>query len=232
MRHHRGMLVSPRDSMLYLLEPKDVEAGLPDFIKVYQAPAERVVRWAHDYLCQPHPALGREGPVCPYTEPSLKRGLFWLTVYPGPDPKLEEVSAVVARYREWFLELEPAAGKETEYKAILILFPDLAPARAPGVIDALQAALKPQFVAAGLMIGQFHAGCQEPALWNRDFRPLRSSVPLLAIRHMVRTDAAFLIKDAGSLASYLRRFGGDVPGKLLPVVRDAALRFGLEDPEA
>lgn len=151
-------------------------------------------------------------------------------MYSGSDPKLEEACAVVTKYREWFLELEPVAGREAEYKTILILFPDLAPARAPDVIDTIQAALKPEFIAQGLMIGQFHADCEEPALWNRDFRSLRSTIPLLAIRYMVRTDAAFLTKDAGSLAAYLRRFGQDVPSKLQSGVRDAALRLGLEYP--
>lgn len=225
------MLVSSSEPTLCLLEPHDIEENLlPDCMKVHRAHVEQVIHWAHTYLCQPHPALGREGAVCPYAEISLKRELFWLTVYPQPYPSLGEASAVVGRYREWFLELEPAEGKEAEYKAILILFPDLAPARAVAFIDALQAALKPEFIAEGLMIGQFHAGCEEPALWNPDFRPLRSTVPLLAIRTMVRTDGVFLTRDALSLTAYLRRFGHDVPGKIEPVVRAAALRLGLEYP--
>ena len=170
------------DPSLCLFDLRDVEGGaLPEPMKPYQTPMAEVVNWAHTYLCRPHPALGREGPVCPYTEVSLKRSLFWLTVHPGGSPKLEEAAAVVTRYMECFLELEPVVGREAEYKTILILFPDLpAPAYAD-VIDALQIALKPQFVSRGLMIGQFHCACEEPGLWNRGLRPLRSPVPLLAI---------------------------------------------------
>jgi hypothetical protein len=80
------------------------------------------------------------------------------------------------------------------------------------------------------MIGQFYDGCEEPAIWNRDFRPLASPVPLLAIRNMVRTDAPFLVKDAVSLEAYLRQFGDDVPGRLRPMVHDAALGLGLTPP--
>jgi hypothetical protein len=225
------MLVSPTDPTLYLLDPHDVATGvLPDRSNGYRRHAEKVLEWAHAYLCRPHPALGREGPVCPYTEPSLERALFWLTFYSGREPASDDVAAVVTKYREWFLELEPADGADAQYKAILVLFPDLAPARAPRVIDAVQRASKPELVADGLMIGQFHPGCDEPALWNRDFRPLRSPVPLLAIRHMVRTDAPFLTRDAGSLSAYLERFGDVVPTRLEPAVREAALAFGLEYP--
>jgi hypothetical protein len=225
------MLVSPTDPTLYLLDPHDVAAGvLLPRSNGYRARAEEVVEWARTYLCRPHPALGRDGPVCPYTEPSLERALFWLTFYSGSDPALGDVAASVTRYREWFLELEPADGADAQYKAILILFPDLVPARAPDVIDSLQAALKPEFVADGLMIGQFHPRCEKPALWNPDFRPLQSPVPLLAIRHMVRTDAAFLTHDAASLSAYLQRFATVVPTRLEPAVREAAVALGLEYP--
>jgi hypothetical protein len=226
------MRVSSSDPSLYLLDPNDLAGdGLPDEVRIHQACVEEVARWARGYLCQPHPALGREGPVCPYTEHSLERSLFWITVSARPNPTREELSAIVIRYREWFVKLEPVKGKEAEYKTIVILLPNLGTAQIPDLIDEVQAVLRPAFIAQGLMIGQFHSGCEEPGLWNRDFRPLQSTVPLLAIRYMVRTDAAFMTRDARSLATYLRRFGRDVPGRLQPMVRQAALAFGLEYPE-
>ena len=65
------------------------------------------------------------------------------------------------------------------------------------------------------MLGEFHSG--PPAkggLWNPDFRPLHSPVPLLAVRHMVATDLPFLIDDAAALRSYLERFGSTAPPAL------------------
>ena len=223
------MRVLPRDPTLYLLGPADIKQDLlPSHIKPYQGSLEKVVSWARAYLCQPHALLGREGPVCPYTQPSLDRGLFWLAVYPGPHPTLEEVYAFVLKYQEWFLELDPLTGKEAQYKALLILFPDLERDAAPDVIDTVQANLKPEFITKGLMIGQFHAACEEPALWNPHFRPLRSPVPLLAIRYMVPTDFPFL-KDEGSwVSTYLQHFGHAVPTRLQAAVGEAALRFDLE----
>jgi len=222
------MLVSPTDPALELFDPFEVTNGrLPDHLQAHRERAASVVEWARLYLCRHHAALGRDGPVCPYTEPSLERSLFRLAIYVGSDPALDEVCAIVTKYRDWFLHLEPVSSKDAELKVILILFPDIAAHRAAGVIDRVQSTLKPTFTAAGLMIGQFHPWCDEPAVWNLDFRPLRSPVPLLAIRNMVRTDAPFLTNDAISLSAYLARFGHDVPARLQAKVLDAARAHGL-----
>ena len=59
----------------------------------------------------------------------------------------------------------------------------------------------------GLMLGQFHPlPPAEGGLWNPDFRPLRSPVPLLAIRQMVPSDLPFLTGEVEFLDSYLRVF--------------------------
>jgi hypothetical protein len=58
------------------------------------------------------------------------------------------------------------------------------------------------------MIGEFHPGPPPaPGLWNADFRPMRSPLPLLAVRHMVAADTPFLRGDPEHLAAYRRRFG-------------------------
>ena len=63
-----------------------------------------------------------------------------------------------------------------------------------------------------LMLGQFHPlPPAEPGLWNADFRPLRSPVPLLAIRHMVPTDLPFLTSDRRFVESYREVFGDSLP---------------------
>ncbi len=225
------MRVLPADPACYLIGPADLEQGsLPDHAEKYRKSIEEIVTWARAFLCNPHPDLGREGQVCPYTRPSLDRELFWLTVYPAQNPTVEEVRSVIMKYQQWFLEMEPVAGREAQYKTILLLFPDLAPEMAPGIIDLIQATLKPEFVSKGLMIGQFHFGSDEPGLWNDNFRPLRTTVPLLAIRHMVPTDFPFLKKDRGWVKSYLQQFGYNIPKRVRAAVTDTALSFGLPTP--
>jgi|tagenome__1003787_1003787.scaffolds.fasta_scaffold20776526_3 hypothetical protein len=223
LAHSRG------SSTLRLVGAEDLRARqpLPAALDGDRAELDETLDWARGYLCEPHPELGRAGPVCPYAGPSLKRDLLWLAVHPAPDAGQDGVEGAVREYRRWFERLAPVAGPDTQYKTILILFPALPPAVAPDLLDSVQAALKPEFVERGLMLGQFHRSCAEAGLWNARFRPMRSAVPLLAIRTMVRGDAPFLVDDAHSLSAYLSRFGDDVPARLRPAVARAARTLGV-----
>ena len=210
------MLTHPHAPDLRLLEMADLDGpgDIPE-------PALRVLAWARSYLSAPHPELGRPGNVCPFVPSSLRGSHFYVAVRPGVEPDLADT---VRRYRDWFLELEPRERREAQLNTILILLPDVAPER----IDATQAALKPAFVEAGLMLGQFHpAPPSEPGLWNRDFRPLYSPVPLLAIRHMVPSDLPFLTAERRHLESYLARFRHAVPLRLHDLLSVAAADLGV-----
>lgn len=86
-------------------------------------------------------------------------------------------------------------------------------ANAPNLIDGVQLALKPQFVAKGLMIGEFHLANNATGLHNNNFYPLRTPYPSLAIRNMVPADLVFLSLDqyppalrVNFLESYLSNF--------------------------
>ena len=218
--------VSTTNPSLYLLLPSDLDGRLPEPAERYRGALEEVVRWSREYLCHSHPDLGRAGPVCPYARPSLDKELLWLTVHPGADPPLDELAAEVAAYGRWFTRLPPTAGHDAQYKAILILLPDLPPDRAPAIIDTVHAAEKPGFVAEGLMLGQFYSTCDRPGVRNHAFRPLQSTVPLLTIRHMVAPDGGFLTDQARFLRAYLARFGDAVPGRLQHTIDDAVVRLG------
>lgn len=232
------MLVHPEAAHLTLFEATDLESvedghlskllvgqGLPDTVG---GALTEILSWARSYLAQPHSELGRKGDVCPFTGPSLDRGTFYLTPYPGVPSGEAAVAEALREYRDWFLTLDPVALPLSQFKTILVLFPDVPAADAPALIDRAQALLKPAYVEAGLMIGEFHDGPPEQGgLWNPDWRPLRSPVPLLAIRHMVPTDVLFLEHDPDLLASYLAYFSGAVPKHLRERTEAAAARHGL-----
>jgi len=60
------------------------------------------------------------------------------------------------------------------------------------VIDGVQLALKPEFLAKGLMVGEFHRLNNACGLRNSSFYPLRTPSPCLAVRKIVPTDLAFM----------------------------------------
>jgi len=57
-------------------------------------------------------------------------------------------------------------------------------------------------------------------LWNKDFYPLYSPVPLLAIRYLVPNDFSFLTSKKDFVISYLTRFSDKIPKKLEPLIQE------------
>jgi hypothetical protein len=178
--------------------------------------------WATEFLTNPHADLGRDGEVCPFTGPSMRLHAFYMTV--SADRQLDDVMTTMRFYREWFPELEPTAGPSAQLRTILVVFPNLA-GGAGAVLDAAQEELKFEFVGQGLMIGQFHSDCSVPGVHNPNWRPLRSPVPILAIRYMVAGDGRFLVGDAYHLGSYLAYFGTKVPPELEELMHEALGRY-------
>lgn len=231
------MRIHPTDPRMYLVELSDFRAEpLPAPVQEHLEPLRAIVHWAMDYLCQPHAELGRRGAVCPFTTPSIRRNLFFLTVMPGADLRQADVVEVVRKYRDWFLELEPHEPRMAQYKTINILFPDIPEEAWSTLIEGTHGELKADYVSAGIMLGEFHPGPpQKVALRNPDFRPLKSPLPLLGIRNMVPTDFAFLRDRRDFMEAYLARHGDKIdslPGTMPADVRQAAAEFGLDLPGA
>ncbi|CRK62221.1 FIG01131493: hypothetical protein [Alloactinosynnema sp. L-07] len=224
------MLTSPTDPARVLLEVDDIEHDLlPVEFAPYRAHLRTILDWARQYLTRPHESLGRKGSVCPFVQASIDRRKFYLTVYPGRPQDPVEVAAALLPYRDWFLELAPRTQPASQLTTILVLFPDLFPGDVDAMIDGSQDALKKDYVERGLMIGEFHDGPPDKGgLWNPDFRPLSSPVPLLAVRHMVPTDFPFLRDDRDHALAYLRQFASQVPATVREAMVHALVGGGVE----
>ncbi|MFL5383908.1 MAG: DUF6875 domain-containing protein [Longimicrobiaceae bacterium] len=227
------MLTYEKDPRCWLAELSDLEADpAPEGVREHLDTIRRIVDWARAYLTKPHPELGRTGPVCPFVRPALARGTIFYTVCPGADLDVDQVESVARRYRDWFLELEPVSGRDAQYKSINMIFPDVPRSAMGRVIEGAQERLKLLYAREGIMIGEFHPGPPDKGgLWNEHFRPLRSPLPLLGIRHMVPTDFAFLKDGRETMEIYLAAFGDTVPAALAEQVHAAAVRFGLRQGE-
>lgn len=186
-----------------------------------------ITQWTKNFLAKPHAELGRSGPVCPFLPRALQLNTIRLAVIRAKNLEQSQIEAIVRNYRDDFLALEPNDGELAFYKAILLIFPDIGGEEAFQLIDGVQKTLKPFFVESGLMLGEFHEWNESPGLHNPDFRPLRSPIPMLAIRFMADADLPFLhqLSDDPNvriryLQAYLDRFG-NLGEKKLSQAREA-----------
>lgn len=180
-----------------------------DALAPYQ---DRIRRWATEFLVAPHADLGRAGPVCPYSATAISRETFWVGCADRADLTAHDVEEIAADMIPVFHALAPVDGPGAVTKSILILFPQITDY---SIIDEAQRRLKEKSIPAGLMIGQFYPGCEEPGVRNSEFRPLQSPIPLLAIRYMVSSDFPFLAPKSQWVEEYLKKFAPAVP----PAVR-------------
>jgi hypothetical protein len=217
--------------------PSPIPRALPRLLRASEiqrdcapdSPLRQALDWVRHSLTQPHPLLGRTGPVCPFVPVSLKLDTIWFVEIAEADLSFEYIATTITQYRDMFLAIEPTSGPDVIYKSFLTVFPALAGigAAGPALVDKVQQSLKKYFVDMGLMIGEFHATNESPGLRNPEFRPLRSPIPMLAIRRMVDSDLPFLVREeiytAKERSSFLRSYLSQLAGTLSPSKFDQAL---------
>lgn len=226
------MLVSQVEKIVVSFNALDETC--PESLKPFQKKLHNITRWVHDYLCKPHPELGRSGPVCPFVPTAIEKGLLQVIVYPGVTMETDRqtIHQIMLDERDAFLNTQPMRGNNAQFKAFLLIFPNLPDPQSHQIIDSIQSHLQEDFVEKGLMVGEFHPGPPDKVgLWNTSFRPLDCPEPMLAIRHMVPTDILFLKDQDNLVAEYLRIFGDLVPSRFRHLVEEAAARFGFDLPE-
>ncbi len=178
------------------------------------------VDWCEYFLGRPSSLVGRSGNVCPFVPEAMMRGSLKFAVIRLTNrgvAAMSEIEGVVTAFREHFVAYEKALGKIDIFGSWVMIYPDISPDEATQVIDPPQRKMKPSFVKEGLMVGEFHPYSRSPGLRSEAFRPLRSPIPLLVIRHMVESDIDFLSRPYDpapiriqSLRAYLQFLGSSL----------------------
>jgi hypothetical protein len=150
-------------------------------------------QWITEFVVNPHPELGREGDVCPFMKKAMLQDYVLLRSF---DARLgdERMCDFVREMRDTLLAMSEAkVGKlDRSYLTSVMVPYGLEEIEMRHQMERVHTVLKPEFVELGLMLGEFWPGHVGPGLHNKDFRPLSSPLVMLAIRHMVQTDVAFL----------------------------------------
>jgi hypothetical protein len=168
-----------------------------------------VARWAETFLCQTNVDLGRTGAVCPFAKPAIEHRLFLIGIIDVDLGRILDFAKEVDFYRQWFVELQ--GSLHPERNACMVLITSKCDLNSSDKLDHIQEQLKDDFVQEGLMIGQFHPKCEVEGLWNPDFRPLASPLPLLAIRRLVPSDLPFLTSKSEYMVKYFSMYAPAIP---------------------
>jgi len=188
-----------------------------------------VADWIKTYVVKPHKDLGRAGPVCPFVPGALERKTLWLAPEQIADWDVPDVVELINSYQRLFLDAQPTDGDDADYKVIVVVFSDLSAARAQGVFaDVLQHLAVPSYVEDGIVFGPFYEGHEGTAIYNSSFRPFRSPVPFLFVRHGVISDWKFFLDNEDWLNLWARRFGESAVHALAEELRRLPWRVGRD----
>jgi hypothetical protein len=179
-----------------------------------QHPCRKIGKWITSFLMSSHPDLGRSGDVCPFTGHAARIDTIRIGVY---EQATVDVSAVTDIMREACRQVRtmPCSRSMRHFATVVIGFPNATTHNELDKLAQVQDNLKFHTLLHGLMIGRFHSASEVEGLWNRDFRPLRSPIPLLAVRHLVESDGAFVIRRPLLVPTYLLKFPFSAPKHLL-----------------
>ena len=179
-----------------------------------------VAEWITDFAARPHKDIGRAGTVCPFVPDSLKRKTLWLSPEHIAGQSPADVVQVMNGYKRLLLEAEPVGGENAIYKAIVVVFTNLAADRAKDLFGSVvQQLAVPWYAEDGVVLGAFYEGNEGTAIYNRNFRPFTPPVPFLLVRPAVVSDWKFYLENDEWLDVWARRFGSSAVHALAEELR-------------
>ena len=178
----------------------------------------QVGMWVRTYLMSAHPDLGRTGDVCPFTAQASRLDTIRLGASDANAAQADEIEAVM---RDCFRQFEeiPCPKSMRHFRTVIVGFPNCNSEEGRETLRKVHAKLKYFTLLRARMLGLFHTETDAPGLWNQNFRPLRSPLPILAIRQLVVQDAPFVIRHPMLLPTYLGKFPLGGAKRLLAEVR-------------
>lgn len=165
-------------------------------------------QWLDAYPVNPHADLGRAGVVCPYTRQARKIGSIRMAVLPT---QAEDEQAAFIALRDGFRELGriPVEPSSEEFRTVVLAFPACDSEAGVEMLKRVIKRLKYHALFNCFTVGFMHRESEETGLWNPAFRPLRSPMPVLALRYVVAQDAPFIARYHLMWGPYLMRYGLD-----------------------
>jgi len=192
---------------LFLLEDLEDASRTRGLAQSDRNALRAVTDWIKTFVASPNRDLGRTGPVCPFVPVAWEHETLWLAAERSAGRSAPDVIQLIEGYKRSLLAAEPVDGDDANYKSIVVVFTDLPAAQAKDFFGVLQQIGVSSYVNDGLVMGPFYEGNEGTAIYNPNFRPFTSPVPLLLIRRAVVSDWKFFLNTEDWLRLWARRYG-------------------------
>ncbi|MFE3577366.1 DUF6875 domain-containing protein [Lysinibacillus sp. NPDC059133] len=168
-----------------------------------------------DYASKPHLQKGSSGAICPYLPKAIALDSIWCSVSKLQEYSFREMEELIHDNVELFYSLSSNEKINKTFQSLVLVFPNIPYEQVGKLITGIHSTFKRRLVYKGLMIGEFFSENSHHGLYNKEFYPLRSNIPLIAIRNLIPEDLPFLNKESDSiemridfLQGYLQTFEG------------------------
>jgi hypothetical protein len=186
--------------------------------------------WIKWFIMQPHPHLGRKGAVCPFAQPAHEERALHFCALDAGEMSFDVFIDVLMRLPSLYNRVAGNMPGRPDLLSLCV-FPRNLPAESYyKFIDCAHSMLKPFYMNAGLMLGEFHPLSAVRGARSEMICPMRSDVPIFVIRSIALHDILFIDRESGSLGiriheleCYLRSVGD-----LLPPVEAARIKERIE----
>jgi hypothetical protein len=193
---------------LFLLENIEDASRTKELADSDRKALRAVADWTKTFVAKHHRDLGRAGPVCPFVPVALEHKTLWLAAERSTGRRAADAIQLIDGYKRLLLAAQPVDGDDANYKSIVVVFTDLPAAHAKDFFSGvLQQIGIPSYVDDGLVMGPFYEGNDGTAIYNPNFRPFTSPVPLLLMRRAVISDWKFFLNNEDWLRLWARRYG-------------------------
>jgi len=170
-----------------------------------------IADWVRSYLMRPHPKLGRPGAVCPFTSAAAR--LDAVRVGSSAARTEEAVDRTMRQALAAFEAIE-CPKLQRHLRTTIVGFPNCADEDGRALLKNARNRLRLESILRGKMFALFEPNSGDKGLLNPEFRPLRSPLPLLAIRVLVENDAPFVLRNPLLAPIYLVKFPLTGPRKI------------------
>lgn len=160
--------------------------------------------WLKGFIMEPHTELGRRGAVCPFAKPVHNEDSLVFCVWDANNLRFNDFLGILNKIPESYYRLLARMQGNSKLFSMCVFVRGLKEEQYGKYIDEAHSLIKPAFMEAGLMIGEFHPLSMTKGVHSETFLPMRSSQPAFVVRAMSPHDALFIDRTDSSAEVRLR----------------------------